>query len=57
MNKENNQKILEAINLDSGKYAPSKKIDLQIEITDINNLISRKDKYGDYAWSVISKII
>ena len=57
MNKENNQKILEAINLDSGKYAPSKKIDLQIEITDINNLISRKDKYGNYAWSVISKII
>ena len=57
MNKENNQKILEAINLDSGKYAPSKKIDLKIEITDINNLINRKDKYGDYAWSVISKII
>jgi len=57
MNKSNNQKILEAINLDTGKYAPSKKIDLKIEITDINNLISRKDKYGDYAWSVISKII
>tara|TARA_B100001029_G_scaffold169163_1_gene163812 strand:+ start:73 stop:2295 length:2223 start_codon:yes stop_codon:yes gene_type:complete len=57
MNKENNQKILEAINLDTGEYAPSKKIDLKIEITDINNLISRKDKYGDYAWSVISKII
>ena len=57
MNKENNQKILEAINLDSGEYSPSKKIDLKIEITDINNLISRKDKYGDYAWSVISKII
>ena len=57
MNKENNQKILEAINLDTGEYSPSKKIDLKIEITDINNLISRKDKYGDYAWSVISKII
>ena len=57
MNKENNQKILEAINLDTGEYAPSKKIDLKIEITDINNLIIRKDKYGDYAWSVISKII
>ena len=57
MNKENNQKILEAINLDTGEYSPSKKIDLKIEITDINNLINRKDKYGDYAWSVISKII
>ncbi len=57
MNKNNNQKILEAINLDTGEYSPSKKIDLKIEITDINNLISRKDKYGEYAWSVISKII
>ena len=57
MNKNNNQKILEAINLDTGEYSPSKKIDLKIEITDINNLINRKDKYGEYAWSVISKII
>ena len=24
---------------------------------DIVNLINRKDKYGEYAWSVISKII
>ena len=57
MNKNNNQKILEAINLDTGEYSPTQKIDLKIEITDINNLISRKDKYGEYAWSVISKII
>ncbi len=57
MNKNNNQKILEAINLDTGEYSPTQKIDLKIEITDINNLIGRKDKYGEYAWSVISKII
>ncbi len=57
MNKNNNQKILEAINLDTGEYSPTQKIDLKIEIMDINNLISRKDKYGEYAWSVISKII
>ena len=57
MNKENNQKILEAINLETGEYSPSKKIDLGVEIVDINGLINRKDKYGEYAWTVISKII
>ena len=57
MNKTNNQKILEAINLDTGEYSPSKKIDLKVDLIDINNLINRKDKYGEYAWSVISKII
>ena len=57
MNKENNQKILEAINLETGDYAPTKKIDLGIDVVDINGLINRKDKYGEYAWTVISKII
>ena len=57
MNKNNNQKVLEAINLETGEYASSKKIDLGIETVDINNLINRKDKYGEYAWEVISKII
>ncbi len=57
MNKQNNQKILEAINLESGEYFATKKIDLGIETVNLNLLISRKDKYGEYAWSVISKII
>ena len=57
MNKENNQKILEALNLETGKYSPTKKIDLGIETVNLNNLIDRKDKYGEYAWSIISKII
>ena len=57
MNKQKNQKILEAINLESGEYFPTKKIDLGIETVNLNLLISRKDKYGEYAWSVISKII
>ncbi len=57
MNKGNNQKILEAIDLQTGEYAPSKKIDLGIETLNLNLLINRKDKYGEYAWSVISKII
>ena len=57
MNKSNNQKLLEAINLETGEYSKVKKIDLGIETVDIKNLINRKDKYGEYAWSVISKII
>ena len=55
--KENNQKILEAINLETGEYFPTKKIDLGIETVNLSALINRKDKYGEYAWSVISKII
>ena len=57
INKENNQKILEAINLETGEYFPTKKIDLGIETVNLTALINRKDKYGEYAWSVISKII
>ena len=57
MNKTNNQKILEAINLESGDYSPSKKIDMGIDTVNLKELINRKDKYGEYSWSVISKII
>ncbi len=57
MNKIGNQKILEAVNLETGEYTTSKKIDLGVETVNINNLINRKDKYGEYAWEVISKII
>ena len=46
-----------AINLETGEYAPSKKIELGIEKVDLGSLINRKDKFGEYAWSVISKII
>ena len=57
MSKVENKKILEAINLETGEYSTSQKINLGIERIDLKNLISRKDKYGEYAWSVISKII
>ena len=57
MSKLENKKILEAINLKTGEYAPSKKIELGIEKVDLGSLINRKDKFGEYAWSVISKII
>ena len=57
INKNKGKKILEAINLDTGEYFPTKKIDLKLDKVDIKNLINRKDKYGEYAWSVLSKII
>ena len=57
INKNEGKKILEAINLDTGEYFPTKKIDLKLDKVDLKNLINRKDKYGEYAWSVLSKII
>ena len=57
MNKTDNKKVLEGINLETGEYYISKKFNLGSEKMDIVNLINRKDKYGEYAWSVISKII
>ncbi len=57
MNKVNDKKILEAINLESGDYSPSKKIDMGIDTVNLKELINRKDKYSEYSWSVISKII
>jgi len=58
MNKQDGKKVLEAINLKTGKYSISKKIDLNIEDKiSLKDLVSRNDKYGKYAWSVVSKII
>jgi len=58
MNKKDGKKVLEAINLTTKEYSPSKKIDLNIdEKVNLKELVSRNDKYGAYAWSVISKII
>jgi len=58
INKKDGKKVLEAINLTTKDYSPSKKIDLNIdERINLKELVSRNDKYGKYAWSVISKII
>ena len=57
MTKVDNKKVLEAINLETDNYLPAKKINIKIDKVDLKNLISRNDKYGKYAWSVISKII
>jgi len=57
VNKESGKKVLEALNLETGEYASSKKINIESDKVDLKNLINRKDKYGNYAWSVISEII
>ena len=36
---------------------PSKKIDLRIDTVDLDTLINKDDKFGEYAWSVLSKIV
>jgi len=57
INKVGTTKVMEAINFETGDYLVAKKIDIKSDNVDLNRLINRKDKYGDYAWSVISKII
>ncbi len=57
MNKTEKGKILEALDLETGEYSSVKKIDLKIEKVDLKKLINRNDKYGKFAWSVLSKII
>ena len=58
MNKSDGKKILEAINLETGEYHPSQKINLGMgDKIDINKLIQRKDKYGEYAKSILTKVI
>jgi len=57
VNKSEGKKTLEALDLFKNEYFPSKKIDLQIKKINLLELINRDDKYGVYAWSVISKII
>ena len=57
MNKTGATKVMEAINLETGSYSVSKKINIKSDKVDLKSLINRRDRYGDYAWSVISKII
>ena len=57
INKTDDKKIMEALNLETGEYSPSKKINITSEKVDLKTLINRDDKYGEYAWSVISKIL
>jgi len=57
MNKSDGKKVMEALNLKTGEYSPRKRINIKSGKVDLVALINRDDKYGKYAWSVISKII
>ncbi len=57
MNKTGATKVMEAINLETGEYSISQKINVGSDKVDLKSLIAREDKFGEYAWSVISKII
>ncbi|MDC0250577.1 3-hydroxyacyl-CoA dehydrogenase NAD-binding domain-containing protein [Candidatus Pelagibacter sp.] len=57
MNKTGATKVMEAINLENGEYSVSQKINVGSDKVDLKSLIAREDKFGEYAWSVISKII
>ena len=57
VNKTGATKVMEAINLETGEYSVSQKINIGTDKVDLKSLISRDDKFGKYAWSVISKII
>jgi 3-hydroxyacyl-CoA dehydrogenase len=57
INKIGTTKVMEAINLETGDYSNSQKVNIKSEKVDLKSLINRDDKYGKYAWSVISKII
>ncbi len=58
MNKSEGKKILEAINLETGEYHQSKKINLGLgDKIDIKKLIERDDIYGKYANAILTKVI
>ena len=44
MNKVDNKKILEAINLETGEYHSTKKINIKSDKVDLKALINRDDK-------------
>jgi len=57
INKSKGGKVLESLNLSTEEYSPVKKTDVKINNINLKELINRDDKYGKYAWSVLSKII
>ena len=57
INKSGGKKVMEALSLKNEEYSTIKKINIKSDKVDLKTLINRDDKYGKYAWSVISKII
>jgi 3-hydroxyacyl-CoA dehydrogenase len=57
MNKTGATKVMEAINLETGEYSVSQKINIGSDKVDLKSLISREINLVSMPWSVISKII
>ncbi len=61
LNKESGKKIKEAVNLKTGEYAPAnRKVNLgclSVSKQGLDKMLSYGDRGGDYAWSVLSKVL
>jgi 3-hydroxyacyl-CoA dehydrogenase len=60
LNQEGGKKVKEAINLNTGEYAPAKKPYipvLSLTKNDLKVLLKSDDKAGKYAWNVLSKTL
>jgi len=61
LNKEDGKKVKEAVNLKTGEYAPAtKKVNLpclSVSRQGLNKMLAYGDRGGDYAWSVLSKVL
>ncbi len=61
LNKEGGKKVKEAVNLKTGDYAPAtKKLNLpclSVSKQGLDKMLSYGDRGGNYAWSVLSKVL
>ncbi|EPJ43769.1 MAG: 3-hydroxyacyl-CoA dehydrogenase NAD-binding protein [Osedax symbiont Rs2] len=60
LNRQQGNKVKEAIDLNSGEYHRVAKVDLasaKIKVNSIRQLFETNDKGGDYAWRVMSKTL
>ncbi|WP_135078443.1 3-hydroxyacyl-CoA dehydrogenase/enoyl-CoA hydratase family protein [Terasakiella sp. SH-1] len=57
LNREGGQKVKEGIDLQTGEYRPTLKSKLssgRIKVTNLQKLVTHKDKGGNYAWRVLA---
>ena len=58
LNQESGAKVKESIDLIKGTYQPSQAAKLPIlDSKDLKILLSSSDRYGQFAWSVLSKVL
>lgn len=61
LNKDSGKKVKEAINLQTGEYAPAnRKVDLpclSVSKLGLDKMLSHGDRGSRYAWSVLSKVL